>query len=469
MSDAPAKKMSVTTVAMILVVTTFGILNVIDNLAEMGLASIPSWVVVGFLYFLPLALILAEFGSAGGEGGIYSYMERGLGPTWAFVGTWSYFAANLVYLQGSFTRLPIRMSLAVSGTDVFADAAVLLPFLGVLLCVALTWVSTRGVGVFSHFADGMGKVTLVMTGLLILLPFVFVLTGARESATTFTREALTPRFDTEYFSTFSWLLFAVAGAEVAAPYVNRMRDRKHGYPRAILASTVLIALLYILGSIAVCLAFPVAELTKATGLYDVWNVIGNVVGVPGGAVARVALTLVVITSIAALIVWMESPIRAMFADLPKGTFPTSLTRHDAEGTHHRALWVQAGVVCAFTLLPLLSIVAGIGASEDFLTLLNDLSSLSLVIPYVFIALAYMRARHQGMKAPFQMVRSTPLAIAIGAVVLVVSVAGYAGAGLFALEADPVDWIYVGVVYGGPGLLILLGLGLRALSLRAHRA
>jgi amino acid transporter len=85
--------MSVMTVSMIIVVSTFGLANVIDNLVEMGLASVPSWVAVGFLYFLPLALILAEFASDTRDqgGGIYSYMERGLGPTWAFVGTWSYF------------------------------------------------------------------------------------------------------------------------------------------------------------------------------------------------------------------------------------------------------------------------------------------------------------------------------------------------------------------------------------------
>ena len=63
MTPAGSRKMSVVTVSMIIVVTTFGLANVIDNLVELGLAAIPSWIVVGFLYFLPLALILAEFAS----------------------------------------------------------------------------------------------------------------------------------------------------------------------------------------------------------------------------------------------------------------------------------------------------------------------------------------------------------------------------------------------------------------------
>jgi hypothetical protein len=36
-------------------------------------------------------------------------------------------------------------------------------------------------------------------------------------------------------------------------------------------------------------------------------------------------------------------------------------------------------------------------------------------------------------------------------------------------AEPIDWTYVGIVYGGPLLLIGLGVIVRALSMRALRA
>ena len=118
---------------------------------------------------------------------------------------------------------------------------------------------------------------------------------------------------------------------------------------------------------------------------------------------------------------------------------------------------------------LVSILTGTHGSEKFISLLNDLSSLSLVIPYIFIALAYIRARQRGMDAPFKMVQSTRLAIGIGVLVLMVSSLGYLGAGLYALQAETIDWVYVAIVYGGPILLILLGLMLRIISMRVHRA
>jgi amino acid transporter len=468
MSASPERKLSLITVSMIIVVTTFGFANVIDNLAELGLAAIPSWFAVGILYFLPLALILAEFSSDNTEsrGGIYSFMARGLNPTWAFVGTWSYFVANVVFLQSVFSRLPIRASLALTGSDIFEDITWMLPVLAVLICVGLTWVATRGLRVFSVLADWLAKAMLLLIAALVTVPFVLLL-FARESATTFTTAALMPELNLDYFSTFAWLLFAVAGAEVAAPYVKDTENPQRNFPRAILLTTLLIGAAYMLSSIAVALLIPVGELTKATGIYDVWLPWAESLGLPGPMMGRLGMVVITLASVASYIIWIESPIRAMFADVPRGTFPAWITRSDERGTLHHALWTQAAVTILLVLIPLLSMLAGLAGSEAFIALLNDLASLSLVVPYIFVTLAYIRARRNGMDAPFKMVRSTSLAVAIGVLVLVVSSAGYLGAGLYALQADPIDWLYVAIVYGGPVLLIGLGLLLRNWSLRAH--
>ena len=460
--------MSVTTVSMLIVTTTFGLANVTDNLVELKLAAIPSWVAVGFLYFLPLALILAEFASDTTEsGGIYSYMERGLGPTWAFVGAWSYFVANLIYLQAQFSRLPIRISLAATGTDVFANATALLPPLGLLCCLGATYLASRGVRVFSHLADWMGKAVLLQVTALVVIPLAVVLLGFTPSATAYSAGALVPHLDVQYFATFSWLLFAVAGAEVAAPYVKETRDPRRNFPRAILISTLVIGLVYVVSSVAATLVWPLDKLTKATGIYDMWVGWANMIGLPGSLVGRASTVFFVLSSVAAYVIWLESPLRVMFAEVPRGTFPARLTTADGSGTHQVALWTQAAVVSGLILVPLVSILTGLKGSEAFISLLNDLSSLSLVIPYVFIALAYIRARRHGMRAPFQMAASTPVAIAIGILVLVVSAAAYFGAGLHAVMVDPIDWTYVVIVYGGPLFLIGLGVVLRGWSMRTY--
>ncbi|MCB9898609.1 MAG: amino acid permease [Planctomycetes bacterium] len=466
----PTRGMSVTTIATMIVVTVFGFANVTDNLAALGLAAIPSWLVVGLVYFLPLSLILAEFSAALPErrGGIYSYMELGLGPTGAFIGTWAYFVSNLFYLQSVCSRFVISASIAVTGRDVFETRTWMVPWLGVLTVVGLTWLSSRGVRVFARFSSVMGRAIMFAIFALIAVALGAVLFGALEPATPFEAHALVPHLDLAYFSTFAWLLFAVAGAEVAGPYVHDTKNPQRDFPRAVVTATLLVGLLYVLGSVAVAFLLPVGSINKATATYDVWAALGTLLGLSPELLGRAYMTLGLFVSVAAYTVWMESPIRAMFADVPKGTFPEFLTKRDEHGTHHRALWTQAAVVSLLTLVPLLSGSGTDSGSDDFISLLNDLSSLSLVVPYLFISVAYVRARQAGMQSPFQLARSTNVAVTIGVLVFVISALGYLGAGLYAFDAETIDWAYVATVYLGPALLIAFGLLLRRVSLARAR-
>lgn len=453
--------------ALLLVVTIYGFANITDNMAAIGLAAIPSWFAVGLLYFVPLSLMMAELSSMAPEkrGGIYSYMELGLGPRWAFMGTWAYFVANLVYLQSVCSRLVINVSLASTGRDVFEGVTWLVPPLGVACCLGVTWLSARGVRIFARYVGAAGQVLLVVTFGLILVTIAMVLGGWREPATAYGIADLRPDLNLEYFSTFSWLLFAVAGAEVAGPYIHDMKNPQRSFARAIVMAAVAVGALYVLGSFAVSFLLPVGSLNKATAVYDSWYAFAGLLGLPAQPVARVVMTLIVLISISAYVVWMESPIRAMFADVPAGTFPAFLLRRDESGTHHQALWTQGAVVSLLILVPLFSIATGLSGSDRLVSLLVDLSSLALVIPYLFVALSYVRVRRAGVRAPFQMARSTPVAVGIGLLVFGLSALGYLGAGLYALQADEIDWVYVAIVYLGPALLIVLGLMLRRASLR----
>ncbi len=461
------RKLSVTSVALLLVVVVFSISNVTDNFAALGLRAIPSWIAVGVLYFLPLSLMMAELASAAPQkrGGIYSYMEVGLGPTWAFTGTWAYFVANLIYLQTVCTKVLINASLAMTGRNLFEGALWVLPLLGTAVCVLLTFISTLGVQVFSRLTGVAGKVLLFATLTLIVVSLTSVLLGGHVSATPYRAADLVPALDFKYFSTFAWLIFAIAGAEGAGPYVHEMKDPSRSYPRAVILATLLIGMLYVLGTVAVSFLLPAGSIDKATAVFDAWRALATFVHLPPEGTARFFMTLLALVSLTAYIVWMESPIRAMFADVPAGTFPASLTSRDEHGTHHRALWTQAVVVCVLILVPLVSILTGTSASDRLISLLNDLTSLALVVPYGFVAISYIRARRTGLRAPFQMVRSTPLAVLIAATVFVLSVLAYLGAGAFAAQAAKIDWVYMATVYFGPALLIALGLLLRRASMR----
>ena len=156
---------------MLIFVPTFGFGNIASNAVALGPAAIPSWLIVALLFFLPLSIMIAELSSANKdkEGGLYTWIECSIGPRWAFIGTWSYFVANLFYLQMVFARIPVMVSWTLFGENRFNDAnAYLLPWIGLGLAVVLTYIATTGVKRFSKISDLGGKLTLAVTVIFIL-------------------------------------------------------------------------------------------------------------------------------------------------------------------------------------------------------------------------------------------------------------------------------------------------------------
>ncbi|CDF59153.1 amino acid permease [Thermobrachium celere] len=455
-----SKKLGLWTLVMLTFVPTFGFGNITSNAVVLGPAAIPSWFIVSVLFFFPLSIMIAEISSANQdkEGGLYAWIESSLGPKWAFIGTWSYFIANLFYLQMVFARIPVSTSWALFGENRFTDQnAYLLPYLSVVLAILLTFIATRGVKRFAKLSDFGGKFTLAATVIFIVFAIVGYLTGT-PSATQFTAENTIPKFDVSYFATFSWLLFAVAGAEVAGTYIKEVDNPEKTFPKAVIIATIFIALAYIIGSVAVCLvASP--EVLESANLKDagyiVYKILAENWGINGKIVVQLYAFIFTITSIAAYIVWIESPIRAMFAEVPEGTFPRFLTAKSEDGTLKNALWVQCAIVIILILVPLL----GIESIDAFFKLLYDLSALSLVVPYIILIVAYISFRKKNMDAPFKFFKTNSSAMVFSWIALILSVAGFIGAGfdyVLGSESTSEAIKLVFKTYGGPIILILFG-------------
>lgn len=181
-------------------------------------------------------------------------------------------------------------------------------------------------------------------------------------------------------------------------------------------------------------------------------------GINGEVVVRLFSAILLVTSVAAYVVWIESPLRAMFSEVPAGTFPKFLTRKDADGSLTQALWSQAGIVIILIAIPLV----GLESIDAFFRLITDLSALSLVLPYVILALAYLVYRSKHGAAPFSMFKSNGVAMTVGIATVLVSIAGFFGAGIdYYVDAETGLEAVKAILltYGGPFILILLGYGL----------
>lgn len=464
------KKIGIWSLVMMIFVPTFNFINIASNAVYLGPAAIPSWIIVSLLFFLPLCGIIAEMASANRDkdGGIYTWVNEAIGEQWAFVGTWSYFIGILFFLQMAFSRIPVAASWALFGRNIFNNSnAYLLPILSIFICVSMTYIATIGVNKFSKLADFGEKFTLAATFIFVLMSIVGFLIG-KPSATVFTAKTLIPKFDVSYFSTFSWLLFAVSGAEVAGTYIKETENSKIAFPKAMVRGTVLIALSYILGSVAIQLiASP--EVLENAGLKDaafvVYHVLAENFGLSGKIIVQIYAAINLITSIAAYIIWMESPIRAMFSEVPEGTFPKFLTVKREDGTLVNALWTQCLILVVLTAIPLF----GLNSIDNFFKLLTDLSALTVVIPYIVLSVAYISFRRTNKDIDFKFFKSNWMAYAVALIVFVLSCAGFFGAGLDYVVGSTGKEATALIIktYGGPIILITVGLLIKYFSKRVY--
>lgn len=464
------KKIGIWSLVMMIFVPTFNFINIASNAVYLGPAAIPSWIIVSLLFFLPLCGIIAEMASANRDkdGGIYTWVNEAIGEQWAFVGTWSYFIGILFFLQMAFSRIPVAASWALFGRNIFNNSnAYLLPILSIFICVSMTYIATIGVNKFSKLADFGGKFTLAATFIFVLMSIVGFLIG-KPSATVFTAKTLIPKFDVSYFSTFSWLLFAVSGAEVAGTYIKETENSKIAFPKAMVRGTVLIALSYILGSVAIQLITS-PEVLENAGLKDaafvVYHVLAENFGLSGKIIVQIYAAINLITSIAAYIIWMESPIRAMFSEVPEGTFPKFLTVKREDGTLVNALWTQCLILVALTAIPLF----GLNSIDNFFKLLTDLSALTVVIPYIVLSVAYISFRRTNKDIDFKFFKSNWMAYAVALIVFVLSCAGFFGAGLDYVVGSTGKEATALIIktYGGPIILITVGLLIKYFSKRVY--
>ena len=81
-STNASKKLTLLPLVLMIFTSVYGFNNIPRSFYKMGYAAIPWYIVAGIMFFVPFALMVAEYGSAFKEekGGIYTWMEKSIGP-----------------------------------------------------------------------------------------------------------------------------------------------------------------------------------------------------------------------------------------------------------------------------------------------------------------------------------------------------------------------------------------------------
>ena len=160
------------------VAAVFGIKNIINNNAAIGLAAAPSFFFATLLYFVPYTLVTAEFVGLNkdSESGVYAWVKTSMGGRWAFLTAFSYWFVNLFFFASVLPNVIIYASYVFFGAN--AELSQLwITIIEIVVFAIATWVSTKGAKWIGSISSSGSTAALGLTAVFILLSLSAALGG----------------------------------------------------------------------------------------------------------------------------------------------------------------------------------------------------------------------------------------------------------------------------------------------------
>ena len=321
--------------------------------AHNGASSISLWIIAAVLFFVPTALVIVELSSRfPEEGGLYAWSRDAFGEFHGFVAGWTYWVYTFFYLPGLCVA-SVSMSAyvgGIGGTHLAQDRTFLLAGSFVLLFAAvyLNIIGLR-IGKWLQNAGGVGT----YVPLLILVGIAFVVWRTQGSVTHFTWAAILPRWNWDSVNFWPQLAFAFTGLELVSAMSDEVHEPQKTLPRAIFGSGVLIALIYIAGTIAVLVLLNDAAVRPDSGVFQAITAASAVLKV--GAIGIIAALLVTVGNAGGVGSTVTGIARVPFTVGVDRYLPAAFSRvHPRWKTPHVSILVQAVISAAILLVSQIS-------------------------------------------------------------------------------------------------------------------
>lgn len=267
------------------VAAVFGIKNIINNNAAIGLAAAPSFFFATLLYFVPYTLVTAEFVGLNkdSESGVYAWVKTSMGGRWAFLTAFSYWFVNLFFFASVLPNVIIYASYVFFGAN--AELSQLwITIIEIVVFAIATWVSTKGAKWIGSISSFGSTAALGLTAVFILLSLAAAFGGV-EFATAPTPANMAPdmsNFATAwgFFGTLAWIIQGVGGAESVGVFLNDLKGGVKAFVRTVVIAGLTIGLLYAGASLLVNLFIPEGSVAISTGIFDVFGAVFAHFGIP---------------------------------------------------------------------------------------------------------------------------------------------------------------------------------------------
>lgn len=479
------KKLTLITLILMIFTSVFGFANMPRSFYLMGYGAIPWFIFGGITFFIPYAFMMAEYGAAFKEekGGIYSWMEKSVGPKFAFIGIFMWYASYVVWMINICTVVWIPLSNTFFGVDTTSKWGVLglnstqvLGILGVLWVSGAFLISKRGISKITKITSLGGTAVALLNILLIVGAIVVLILNKGQfkepitSAMSFVNSP-NPSHQTT-FSLLSFLvfaLFAYGGIEAVGGLVDQTENAERTFPKGVLIAALVIAVGYSLGIFLTGIfvnwshSLSGKDVNMANITYVVMNnlgySLGNAFGMSeaisiqvGNWIARFVGLSMFLAYTGAFFTLSYAPLKQLIEGTPAKFWPGKMAQIDKNDMPINAMFIQTIIVAVMVLV----IAMGGASAQAFFAILVNMTNVAMTLPYVFLSVAYIYfVRRDTIQKPFTVFKNKTFAMFMGVVVTVV--VGFAN--IFTIIEPAIDGDYVSTIsmIAGPLIFIIAAL------------
>jgi amino acid transporter len=390
-SKTPAKFLGMFTLSLLSVSAIVSLRN-LPTTALLGSQAITFFVAAAVCFFIPVALACAELSSGWPkEGGVYLWVEEAFGPNWGFLAVWLQWMESVVWLPAILSFIAATMAYLVK-PELESNRLFLV---GVMLFVlwGTTLLNFKGIKT-SSFLSTLGVIlgTLIPGIVLIILGCSQLPHAISTGYLQFSVDALNPGTDLGTLVTFTAILLGLCGMEIPAYHIKNVQNPKKDYPAAMFLATLIILLIYILGSLSIAAVIPKEKMSLIAGPMQAFHLFFNAFGLNWTAPLLAALTL--IGSFAVLNTWIIGPSKGLLSSTKDGYMPKLFMRTNANESPVALLLLQA--ICGTVLISLFVFNESIHAAY---WIINTLAAQLYLIMYFILFLAVIKLRYSQPHTP----------------------------------------------------------------------
>ncbi|MDB8868360.1 APC family permease [Pediococcus acidilactici] len=423
--DAKKRYISWPVVALMDFVTVIGFDDLIYNFHNQGLAIVSTWVLMILLFVWPYEMMVGQLGGTFNEdgGGLSSWVRATNGDLAGYIVAFFYWIAGLPYVVDVANSVVVSISWLVKGNG---DLQSYMPTIAFALFTAVVFLvfiwfqqffRNRSLEILSTLGGGA---MFVMTILFVVMTVAALMHGRHIATQPFNARAFIPKIDGHFLSTFGLLIFAINGAELAAPYVKEMKDGKRDFPKAMMMLLLMTIFLTVFGSFSLAVFFNAHHLPydlKMNGSYYAFQALGKEFGI-GDTLMYIFAVSQALYMFAQLAVILDASTRIFLSDVAMKYLPKSLGKLNSDGLPINGYWLTTGIVSLVLFLS--NWLPSINDMFNWLLNINGIVS-PFVTSFVFFAFMRIRQKSKEFHSDYVFIKNDVLAWLVGAWCFVITI------------------------------------------------